>query len=138
MRTSLFPTIFVLIAVLIAGCAGAPSWKGMSESEIAAWKAMDVNAETAQKFTRAGLSSDDVDAWRDAGLSATDAILAWNEAGWKPEAAASWIQHQFSVGAAKEWAAEKFSASEARNWFDAGFSLKQAVENRNKGLTPVR
>ena len=138
MQQRLFLAVLGLTAMLIAGCAGTPNWKGMSESEIAGWKAMNVSAETAQKFARAGLSSDDLGAWRDAGLSATDAILAWHEAGWKPEAATPWIQNKFSLGAATEWAAEKFTAEEARNWFDAGFSLTQAIDHRSKGLTPVK
>lgn len=134
MRTGLI----LSLALMLGACASTPTWEGMSESEIAAWKAMDLTAESAQKFSRAGLSSDDVAAWREAGLTGTDAILAWSKTGWKPESAASWLERDFDLETASEWAKERFTAEEASVWMKSGFDLDQAMDNREKGLTPVR
>ena len=136
MKFSALPILFSV--TLLVGCASTPDWSGMSEDKIAAWRGMGLTAEVAQEFADAGISSSEVTQWREAGLSATDAIIAWNEAGWNPETAGPWIERKFSLEAATAWAEEKFTAEQARTWFDAGFDLREAISNRDKGLTPVR
>ncbi len=128
----------VLTLALLTGCASTPDWAGMSEDEIASWRAMDLSAAAAQQLTSAGLDTGDVTQWREAGVTTTEAILAWNQAGWKPESATPWVERNFSLEAAMAWAQEKFTAEQARTWVDSGFDLSEAVANRDKGLTPVK
>jgi hypothetical protein len=127
-----------LLSLVLAACASAPTWQGMSESEISGWKALSVDVASAQEFRKAGLSAAAVEQWREAGLTTTDAILAWNESGYTPETAGPWVRQGFDLATSADWTEQKFTAEEARVWVDSGFSLKQAIDNREKGLTPVR
>lgn len=137
--TSIFKALPVfLAALLLTACASAPTWEGMTESEIAGWKGINVDVASAQKFRKAKMSSSTVEAWQSAGLGATQAILDWNSAGYTPTTGAPWIGKGFDLKTARAWTADKFTAQEARAWMDADFTLKEAVKNRNKGLTPVR
>jgi hypothetical protein len=138
MRVSRLIATFLVGILLLSGCASTPSWKGMSEDQIAAWRALDIEAAEAQAYRKAGIDTGDVEDWREAGLSAGDAILAWHEAGWTPAMAAPWLNKQFGLELATEWSGEKFTADQAREWIDAGFSLREAIANRSKGLAPVR
>jgi hypothetical protein len=107
------PALALLSAALLAfflfGCA-TPPWAGMSESEIAAWKA-------------AGFGPDQARGWYDAKFSAEDAS-AWKEKG-------------FHLESAVEWHQQKFTADEAASWKAAGMNTEKAVENRDQGLMPI-
>jgi hypothetical protein len=105
-----FAALFSIV-LLVSACASAPAWKGMSEDEIASWKAMSVEPAAAQE---------------------------WRKGGFTPYSAEAWMRAGFKAENAVKWAAEKFTAEEAQNWRVGGFSLDQAVENRGKGLTPVK
>lgn len=134
-----YKTLFiVLVALFLTACASAPTWEGMSESEISAWKGINVDVASAQKFRSAGLTSTAVGEWQSAGLSGTQAILDWNKGGYSPATGAPWIEKGFDLKTAQAWTADKFTAEEARTWMDADFTLKEAVKNRKMGLTPVR
>ena len=87
----------ILSAIILAGCASTPTWEGMSENEIAAWRSLDIEAAEAQGYRKAGLGTDDIEAWRSAGLSASESILAWHEAGWSPTTAEPWLKQQFGL-----------------------------------------
>lgn len=131
--------ISILLIVFLAGaCASTPTWKDMSESDIAAWQELGLDAGGAQQFTKAGLSAADVGSWYAAGIKSSDAILAWHGKGFTPSEAADWSQQQFSVDQAVRWKKEKFEAEEAGKWKSAEFDLDEAVKNREKGLQPIR
>ena len=136
MPTSIHPLI--LATAILAGCASAPTWEGMSENEIAAWRSMNIEAAEAQAYREAGLDTAEIEAWREAGLPGREAILAWNDEGWTAATAEPWLKTQFDLETATDWAEKKFTADQARAWVDAGFSLKEAINNRAKGLAPVR
>jgi hypothetical protein len=99
------------MALLVTACASTPSWKNMSEDEIASWKALNLEPAAAQQ---------------------------WRKGGFSPANAETWIKSGFKYEGAANWARENFSPEDARAWKDGGFSLKDAVSNRAKGLTPVR
>ncbi len=126
------------LLLVVAGCASTPTWEGMSESQIAAWRDIGVEAEWAQKFTKAGLSSSDVAAWRAAGISEGEAILDWAQEGFSAQEGGEWVKDGFDLETAADWREENFSASEAKAWRDADFSLRSAVSERKKGLSPVQ
>lgn len=126
------------VLMVVIGCASAPTWEGMSESQISAWRDIGVEAEWAQKFTKAGLDSADVAAWRAAGISAGEDILDWAEEGFSATEGGEWVADGFDLETASEWREEKFSASEAKAWRDADFSLRSAISERKKGLSPVQ
>ena len=128
----------LLSALLLAACSSTPTWEGMSETEISDWKALSVDVASAQEFREAGLKPSDVDAWQQAGLRGTGAILDWRKTGFSPTTAQPWVARGVGLETATTWAKEKFTAEEATVWNEAGFSLKEAIDNREKGLTPVR
>jgi len=129
--------VILFCSGLLAACSSTPTWKGMSENEIAAWRTMGVEAAEAQTYRKAGLDYSAIEAWRGAGLSNSEAILDWHKAGWTPETAKPWLNARFDLESAIEWQKEKFTATQARKWVDGGFSLRKAKENRAKGLAPV-
>ncbi|RRJ82796.1 hypothetical protein [Aestuariirhabdus litorea] len=100
----------VFCALVLVGCASTPSWEGLSESDIAAWKS-------------AGFTVESADLWRDYNFSAVEA-QSWSQQGFDPEEAA-------------EWSKESFSADEASRWKGAEFDLDTAIEERAKGLAPI-
>ena len=108
-RRPLVPLVLALLALAMAGCA-SPPWLGMAESEIAAWKQMDVGADLAQE---------------------------WRRAGFGPAEAAPWIEEGIDARTAKRWDRELFSADQAASWRGADFSLDEAIENRARGLAPI-
>ncbi|MFD2167877.1 hypothetical protein ACFSJY_16610 [Thalassotalea euphylliae] len=128
----------IAFSVMLAACASAPSWKGMSESEIAAWKDMGVTVEQVGAYVKAGLSHPQVQEWLTNGFTEQKSILAWSGANFKPEQAASWRDVNFNLEDAMAWAAEKFTPADAKAWRDGGFELEDALDNREKGLQPVK
>ena len=105
--------IMVLLAVLFfTACASKPTWDNMSEETIAAWKSHDVGAELANEFIENEISPKLYGEWKSVELTDPDIIIPWNES--------------------------KFSAASAKSWISGGFSLDEAVENRAKGLSPVK
>lgn len=99
-------------SALLFACASTPTWEGMSEETIAAWKANGLDAGQAQFYTEEGISAQVYGEWKAVNITDSDVILEWTE--------------------------EKFTASKAKAWIDGGFDLDDAIENRAKGLTPVR
>jgi hypothetical protein len=97
--------------ILLTACSSAPSWKGLTESEIAAWKDAGFTPESAKD-------------WRKLGLKAREAR--------------AWVKGGFDEDEAEDWIKEKFSEREASAWKKGGFSLKEAVRDRAKGLQPIR
>lgn len=126
------------VVLLVGACASAPTWKGMSESDIAGWQQLGVDAGTAQKFMKAGLAPKDVEAWHAAGIKSPETILAWHGEGFVADEAAAWTKQQFSVDQASRWKKEKFTAEQAGKWKAAGFDLNNAIKNRDKGLQPIK
>jgi hypothetical protein len=103
-------TILAASLLLLAGCS-TPTWEGMSENEIAAWKDIGFDAAVAQE---------------------------WVEDGFTPEMASGWVKANFSREDAKDWSEEKFTAEQAVSWKQADFTLKSAIDTRAKGLAPVQ
>jgi hypothetical protein len=131
-------TAIMFVVFLIGACAGAPTWKDMSEAEIASWKALGVEAGDAQTFKKAGLSTTDVEAWHAAGIKASKDILDWHKKGFTAEEAGGWVKEQFSLEEAGNWKKKEFTSEEAGKWKAAGFKLNEAVNNREKGLQPIQ
>ncbi|WP_426415338.1 hypothetical protein [Aestuariirhabdus sp. LZHN29] len=100
-----------LCVLVLAGCASKATWEGMSEGDIAAWKDAGFSVEAAQM-------------WRDEKFDQT-AAEAWRDQGFEPEEAAKWSK-------------EKFTAEEAGSWKAAEFELRDAIDNRSQGLTPIK
>jgi hypothetical protein len=98
-----------LCALLLSSCA-SPPWVGMSESEIAAWKAADFGPDQARGWYDAGFSADEANAWKQKG---------------------------FAMHSAVEWHKDKFTADEAASWKAAGMDTEEAIENRDQGLMPI-
>ena len=138
MKFAFIPMALVLTLSILGGCASSPTWSGMSETEISGWRALGLEAADAQALSKAGVSLQDTQAWRDAGLRDTKSILAWHDRGWSAGNAKDWLAGGFDLDTASAWYKQKFSAEQARAWITADFSLKEAVSNRDKGLTPVR
>ncbi|MCL1046295.1 hypothetical protein L2737_13335 [Shewanella electrodiphila] len=103
--------IVILVACLLYGCASAPTWKGMSERDIAEWKAIGFDAAQAQ---------------------------TWSKKGFNAEQSQLWSKASFDVESAMDWSKEKFNPEEAATWKQAGFKLDDAIDDRAKGLTPVK
>lgn len=99
-----------LCVLLLCSSCASPPWAGMSETEIADWKAE-------------GFGPDQARGWYDADFSAAEAT-AWREKG-------------FGLDAAIEWHEHKFSADEAAAWKAAGMNTEEAIENRDEGLMPI-
>ena len=127
----------IFCALVLTACASAPSWKGMSESEIAAWKEMGVTVEQVGAYVKAGLTHPQVQEWLANGFSEQKDIINWASANFTPEQAASWRDVNFNLNDAIAWAAEKFMPQEASDWRKSGFDLRDAISNREKGLQPV-
>lgn len=131
--------IYFFISVLFLGaCATAPTWKGMSESDIAAWQGLDVDAKMAQTYIKSGLNPNDVANWHAAGINSSDSILEWHSKKFNSNEAANWIHQQFSSDEAVRWKKENFKPEEAGKWKSANFDLQEAIKNREKGLQPIR
>jgi hypothetical protein len=130
-------TVAGLVLAVIA-CASTPTWKGMSESDIASWQQLGINAEGAHEFQKAGLTPKDVEGWYAAGVKTSEQILEWHGKGFGSSEAAEWIQQQFSSKDAVSWKKENFTAAQAGKWKAGGFDLDDAIENREKGLQPIK
>ena len=102
----------LLTALFLTACASKPTWDNMSEETIAAWKSHGVEAAQANQFTASGISPDVYSEWKAEGITEPEVIIVWNEG--------------------------KFSADSAKAWISGDFSLDEAVENRAKGLSPVK
>ena len=137
MKASAKPFATIFIILLIAACATTPTWKGMSESDIAAWQQLNLDAKDSQTFVKAGLTPDDVRGWHSAGIASSEDILKWHGKGFSSNEAAKWSQQQFSVDQAVDWKKEKFEPEEAGKWKSAEFDLKDAIKYREKGLQPI-
>jgi hypothetical protein len=104
-------TIFGVVAVvaLLSACA-TPNWSGMSETQIAEWKGLDVGPEVAQNWVKEGFGPQDYTAWTGDG---------------------------FDLKSAAKWKAKAFTSAEAAKWKKAGFNVDRAFTKRAKGLTPI-
>ena len=100
--------IAAVMSVMLFACASSPTWEGMSEDDIAQWKANGFDARSAQ---------------------------VWHRGGFNAIQSKAWMEAKFDVDSAKDWSEEKFSAA---NWSQSGFELDDAVEERSKGLTPLK
>ncbi|WP_411991524.1 hypothetical protein [Agarivorans sp. DSG3-1] len=123
--------------LLLVACSSTPTWDGMSESEIAAWKEIGVNVEQVQTYVRAGMSQPQVKEFIDQKFTDPAQITSWGQT-FTAFDARGWIDSGFDLTAAKDWAANKFSFEEAAAWASADFDLDGAKKNRDKGLTPVK
>src|SRR4030095_14076524 len=126
--------VAVSVALLCVGCASSPTWKGMSESQIATWRAAGIEAGWAQKLTKAGIDAPTYVEWKNAGIKTGDDVLAWNKAGFKAAEAGDWVKNEFDLETATDWKKKSFSATEAAQWRRADFDLSDAIRNREKGL----
>lgn len=112
MHRLLKPLLTALFAVsILAACSSTPTWEGMSQTDIAGWKDLGLNAEMAQKYVKNGFD------------------LA---------TATPWVNANIDPKTAAEWTRFKFSAEEAVAWIGGGFDLEAARDNRAKGLNPVQ
>ncbi|MDD7985819.1 hypothetical protein PQO01_12745 [Lentisphaera marina] len=102
----------LLIALFMSACASKATWDNMSEETIAAWKAQGVEAALANEYTDNAITPEKYGEWKALKITDSETIIAWNES--------------------------KFSADAAKNWMSGGFTLDEAVENRAKGLSPVK
>jgi hypothetical protein len=127
-----------ILVLVVAGCASAPTWEGMSESQIAAWRNVGVEAEWAQQYAKAGIDPAAYSDWTKAGFSSGEAILDWAGEGFAAKDAGDWVSSGFDLDSAVDWQKENFSPADAKAWKDADFSLSKAVDERSKGLSPVR
>ena len=129
----------ILVCVLfMVSCATTPTWKGMSESDIAAWQQLGLDASAAQTFMKVELTPTDISSWHTAGITSQEAILAWHGKGFGSDEAAKWSHEGFEVDQAVRWKKEKFTPEEAGQWKSGDFKLKDAVKYREKGLQPIR
>jgi len=101
----------MLSLVLLGGCSSTPTWGDMSETEIAGWREIGLDAAGANQFIKQGF------------------VLT---------SATPWVDGGFDAKTAAEWAEHEFTAEQASAWTGAGFELSEARENRAQGLTPVR
>lgn len=102
----------LIVALFMSACASKATWDNMSEETISAWKAEGVDAALANKFTEHSITPEKYGDWKALKITNAETIIAWNES--------------------------KFSADAAKNWMSGGFTLDEAVENRAKGLSPVK
>lgn len=108
-NTSRLMVGLIAALVLVFACA-SPDWSGMSESQIAEWKADGATPAIAKQ-------------WIDKGFNAAD-YKAWSAAG-------------FDLDDASKWSKKQFSPTEAAAWSKGGFSVGDAEESRSKGLSPI-
>jgi hypothetical protein len=106
-------SVFVLFTlILISACVSKPTWDNMSEEVISEWKLHAVGAELANEFTESGITPKAYSEWKAVEITDPETIISWDES--------------------------KFTAVSAKSWISSGFSLDEAVENRAKGLSPVK
>lgn len=110
MRKSIVTSFIFSAILIIGGCSSTPTWEGMSQADITAWKALGLDAGASQDWSAIGLT---------------------------PSQAGDWIAANIDVNTASEWASEQFTATEATDWTKGGFNLKQAIKSRSDGLRPV-
>lgn len=92
-----------LVAVLVSGCASAPSpWAGVPSQERQAWSSIGVGAYDAKQLRQNGFTPMDTSEWIKLGISSPSAIMSWYRAG--------------------------FSAKQASKWLAKGLSLQEAIE----------
>ena len=127
----------VLAAMLLGACA-APTWEGMSEAEIGAWKNLNLGPGDAKAYSAAGLDAKAVSQWFDKGFKTVDDVLAWHKAGFAADEAAAWKSNGFAMDRAIAWKKAKFNPDNAKEWKGAGFNLEDATKNRDKGLAPIK
>lgn len=127
--------ILVVIGFL-ASCAANNNWDGMTSAEVAAWKAMNIDEDDAQRYQRNGMSAYDVERWMDQGIVTQDDIIAWKKSRFDAIEAGLWRARNFTLDEAVAWAKENFSAIEAQEWREKGFDLMQAIRERSRGLEP--
>ncbi|MEH6558906.1 MAG: hypothetical protein V7459_11470 [Oceanicoccus sp.] len=111
MNKKLIGGVILSSVLVLSGCGSTPTWEGMSQTDISEWKELGLDAAASQ-------------GWKEAGISAADA--------------ADWIAAKFDLEEASEWASEAFTAAEAADWKIGGFDLKDAVNAREKGLSPTK
>ncbi|WDE98014.1 hypothetical protein PQO03_19510 [Lentisphaera profundi] len=102
----------LFITLFISACASKATWDNMSEEKIAAWKTQGVDAELASELTENAITPEKYGAWKAVKITDPETIIAWN--------------------------GSKFSAEASKNWMSGGFTLDEAVDNRAKGLSPVK
>jgi hypothetical protein len=110
MRKSIITSFIFSAILIIGGCSSTPTWEGMSQDDITAWKALGLDAAASQDWSAAGLT---------------------------PTQAGAWIAANIDVKTASKWVGEQFTATEATEWTQGGFDLKQAIKSRSDGLRPV-
>ncbi|MCM8533457.1 MAG: hypothetical protein NE330_19980 [Lentisphaeraceae bacterium] len=101
-----------LLMFLVLFSCSTPTWNNMSETDIASWKELNIDIETANSLNEIGVSPTEYSEWKENGFTKVEKILAWKS--------------------------QKFTPQEAAEWVKGGFSPSQAVENRSKGLQPVK
>ncbi|MCM8538551.1 MAG: hypothetical protein NE334_21595 [Lentisphaeraceae bacterium] len=101
-----------LLTFLALFSCSTPTWDNMTEADISSWKSMNVDIEKANSLNYAGVSPAEYSEWKNHGFTQVDKITNWKK--------------------------QKFSPTEAAQWVKGGFSVDQAVENRQKGLQPVK
>ncbi|MCL6414038.1 hypothetical protein MIB92_00110 [Aestuariirhabdus sp. Z084] len=101
----------LLCLLVLAGCASKATWEGMNEDDISSWKSAGFSAEAAQMWGEYKFNATEAAAWRDQGFEARDAA---------------------------RWAEEKFTAEQAGSWKQGDFDLDDAIDNRAKGLSPIK
>jgi len=104
--------MILIFSMIMFACSSKPTWDNMSEEAISAWKSFGVGAELANKFSDNQISPELYGEWKAVDLTDPEIVISWNES--------------------------KFSAISAKSWITGGFSLDEAVENRAKGLSPVK
>lgn len=109
-QQTLLSILGVVAAISLLGACASPNWSGMSETEIASWKAAGADAGLAKNWIKKGFSAEDYTAWTKAG---------------------------FDLKHAAKWKKDEFTASEAAEWSKSGFSLDDAKNSRDKGLMPI-
>ena len=103
--------VALFVALFMSACS-SPTWDNMSEDTIAAWKAQGVDVETANYLTDKNVTPAAYGEYKAAGISDAELVV--------------------------DWSAAKFKGADAKAWMDGGFELDDAVENRAKGLSPVK
>lgn len=129
--------IIALTAMISACSTPAPTWSGISETEIANWKGLNIGPGDAQTYRKEGLVPEAVQQWQENNFNSVDAVLTWHKSGFAPAEAKGWVTGGFSNEAAQEWKEKAFSSEDASQWKQSGFELDAAIDNRDKGLTPV-
>ena len=137
MNTTVRLPLLALLVTLLAACSSTPTWEGMSQTDISAWKGLGLDAGAAQELAEEGIGPQEAKGWMDNGITAVDDILDWKKEGFTVANSEGWVANGFDLDAATEWNEEKFTADEAKTWIDGGFDLDDAVKNRTKGLAPV-